>query len=112
MVTKRVYGGRWAAASRGYLQQHPLCVMCEQQGIRSAASVVDHIIPHRLKAALKSNDPVAIKAAQRLFWDKKNWQSLCNPHHSSTKQRMEKRGAEIGCDVNGIPLDPNSHWRK
>ncbi|MCM8729329.1 HNH endonuclease, partial [Enterobacter hormaechei] len=26
-------------------------------------------------------------------------------------QRMEKSGAVIGCDANGYPLDPASHWR-
>jgi hypothetical protein len=25
---------------------------------------------------------------------------------------MEKRGVVIGCDENGNPLDPNSHWMK
>ncbi|HFG0619160.1 TPA: HNH endonuclease, partial [Yersinia enterocolitica] len=34
------------------------------------------------------------------------------PHHDSTKQRMEKSGVVIGCDMNGIPIDPNSHWNK
>ncbi|MGS4774586.1 HNH endonuclease, partial [Klebsiella pneumoniae subsp. pneumoniae] len=27
-------------------------------------------------------------------------------------QRMEKRGTVIGCDENGMPLDPASHWFK
>ncbi|HHT2862347.1 TPA: HNH endonuclease, partial [Citrobacter freundii] len=45
-----------------------------------------------------------------LFWSKDNWQPLCKAHHDSTKQRMEKSGAVIGCDANGYPLDPASHW--
>ncbi|MDF7455764.1 HNH endonuclease, partial [Proteus mirabilis] len=47
-----------------------------------------------------------------LFWDTKNFQSLCELHHNSTKQRIEKSGKVIGCNADGIPLDPNSHWNK
>lgn len=46
------------------------------------ASVVDHIINHKFKAAMDSGDAAAIAKAKRLFWDsEKNWQSLCKPHH-------------------------------
>jgi 5-methylcytosine-specific restriction endonuclease McrA len=86
--------------------------MCHEQGRIVAATVVDHIIPHKLKEALKSGNKAAIAKAQTLFWDKENWQGLCATHHNSTKQRMEKSGAVIGCDANGYPLDPNSHWSK
>ncbi|MGL9721541.1 HNH endonuclease [Symbiopectobacterium sp.] len=92
------------------MRAYPLCRMCQEQGRVTAAVVVDHIIPHKLKEALKSGNKIAIAKAQTLFWDKKNWQGLCVPHHSSTKQRMEKRDKIIGCDENGIPLDPDSHW--
>lgn len=109
----RVYGSRWDKARRLFLQANPLCVMCHQQGRTAAATVVDHITPHRLKEALKSGDKETIAKAQKLFWDSSNWQGLCTSHHNSTKQKMEKRGAGlIGCDVNGYPLDPDSHWNK
>lgn len=108
----RVYGSRWDKARRSFLVMHPLCVMCQQQGRTVAAKVVDHIIPHKLKDAINSGDRAAIALAQKLFWDTNNWQSLCIPHHNSTKQRMEKRGVVIGCDENGNPLDPSSHWMK
>nr|MBG2751671.1 HNH endonuclease [Proteus mirabilis]MBG2863660.1 HNH endonuclease [Proteus mirabilis]MBI6301849.1 HNH endonuclease [Proteus mirabilis]MBI6527505.1 HNH endonuclease [Proteus mirabilis] len=29
-----------------------------------------------------------------------------------TKQRIEKSGKVIGCNADGIPLDPNSHWHQ
>jgi 5-methylcytosine-specific restriction protein A len=45
--------------------------MCDQP-----ASVVDHIKPHR--------------GDRKLFWERSNWQPLCQHHHSSTKQRMER----------------------
>lgn len=112
MKEPRIYGSKWDKARRGFLQQNPLCVMCAQQGRTVAAVVVDHIEPHKLKDAIKSGNSTALSKAQKLFWDKKNWQGLCTPHHSGTKQRMEKSGTVIGCDADGMPLDPNSHWSK
>ncbi|CNI97684.1 Uncharacterised protein [Yersinia pseudotuberculosis] len=112
MKEPRVYGSRWAKARAAFLRDNPLCVMCKQQGRIEAATVVDHIEPHKLKEALMSGNTVQIAKAQKLFWDRKNWQAICTPHHDSTKQRMEKSGVVIGCDDSGIPTDPNSHWNK
>lgn len=55
---------------------HPLCVMCSAEARTMAASVVDHIKPHR--------------GDQTLFWDRTNWQPLCKPHHDSDKARQER----------------------
>ncbi|ECT1023834.1 HNH endonuclease, partial [Salmonella enterica] len=104
----RIYGSKWDKARLVFLREHPLCVMCQEQGRVVLATVVDHIKPHRLKEALLSEKPVAIAQAQKLFWDRKNWQGLCKSHHDSTKQRMEKSGRIIGCNADGIPLDPGS----
>jgi len=106
----RVYTSRWTKAAKTYLVSHPLCVMCQRQGRGTPATGVDHIKPHRLKQAIKSGDKAAITEAQRLFWDQDNWQGLCSTHHDSTKQRIEKAGREIGCGLDGIPLDANHHW--
>jgi 5-methylcytosine-specific restriction protein A len=96
-TTERGYGWQWQQARKQYLQENPLCVMCAPK--LRLANVVDHKIPHR-------GDPV-------LFWDRNNWQSLCKPHHDSTKQRQDKRaGAEIGSDARGVALDPNHHWNR
>ncbi|AMR17050.1 TPA: HNH endonuclease [Klebsiella pneumoniae] len=108
----RIYGSKWDRERLIFLRAHPLCIMCQEQSRVTAATVVDHIIPHKLKEALRSGDSQAIAKAQKLFWSRKNWQGLCKQHHDSTKQRMEKRGAVIGCDENGMPLDPASHWFK
>lgn len=75
--TKRLYGYAWQKARKDFLDEHPLCVMCLSEDRTTAASVVDHIKPHRGDA--------------RLFWDCSNWQSLCKDHHDSTKQREERR---------------------
>ncbi|MDC8756249.1 HNH endonuclease [Janthinobacterium fluminis] len=76
--TQRGYGYKWQQARAGYLSKYPLCVYCAKAGLTRAATVVDHIVAHQGDMAL--------------FWDRSNWQSLCAPCHSSTKQREEARG--------------------
>lgn len=48
--------------------RHPFCVECEKEGREEPATQTDHIIPH--------------KGDMKLFWDRKNWQGLCDHHHS------------------------------
>jgi len=67
-AAKRGYDRHWRKTAKGWLNRHPLCAECERHGRTTAADVVDHIIPHR-------GDKV-------LFWDRENWQSLCNPCHN------------------------------
>ena len=62
-----LYGERWRRARKAFLAKHPVCVQCEREGKLAAASVVDHIRPHRGDLAL--------------FWDINNWQALCKQHH-------------------------------
>lgn len=93
---ERGYGSRWKKARDIYLQSNPLCVYCKEDGIITAANVVDHVIPHM--------------GDQGLFWDTGNWQALCNPHHDSTKAREEHKGVRIGGNESGQPTDPDSHW--
>jgi len=86
----RGYTHRWDKARATYLRSHPLCVMCEREGRVTAATVVDHIVPHR--------------GDQRLFWDvENNWQSLCKSHHDSAKQR-EERGRTQAVGEDGWPV--------
>ena len=49
------------------LHRHPLCVECQRNGRYIAATVVDHIQPHR--------------GDTKLFWDESNWQPLCKACH-------------------------------
>jgi len=78
-AAQRGYDSRWKKARIYHLACNPLCGMCKAQGLIKAATVVDHINPHRGDKAL--------------FWDTSNWQSLCAACHNSTKQRQEHRGA-------------------
>lgn len=66
-AAQRGYNSAWRKARAGYLARHPLCVQCLADGITTAATVVDHIRPHR--------------GDQRLFWNRDNWQPLCKRHH-------------------------------
>lgn len=94
--SQRGYNSRWQKARASFLLKHPLCQMHERLGAVVAATVVDHIVPHRGDSAL--------------FWDRSNWQSLCKPCHDRHKQRLERSGVEVGCDLSGVPLDAGHHW--
>lgn len=81
----------WRRIRSAQLARQPLCVMCARQGTVRAATVADHIKPHRGSSAL--------------FFDAGNLQSLCKAHHDSAKQSDEARGysSEVGLD--GWPID-------
>jgi 5-methylcytosine-specific restriction protein A len=66
--------------------------MCFEEGRIQAASVVDHIIPHK-------GDLVR-------FSSYVNTQSLCKLCHDSTKQIIEKRGYSTKIGSDGWPIDP------
>ena len=99
--TERLYDYRWQKARETFLRQHPLCQcpQCDDGRKRvRAATVVDHIKAHR--------------GDQALFWDTSNWQALSKDCHDSYKSQLERSGRVAGCDVNGIPVDPNHHWNQ
>jgi len=75
-TTERGYDGRWKKAREAYLRKHPLCLYCEREGRITAATVVDHIVPHRGDKAI--------------FWDSSNWQPLCKACHDSVKAKEER----------------------
>ena len=70
----RGYGNQWRKASKQFLEHHPLCVKCREEGKFVKATVVDHIVPHR--------------GDSELFWDRGNWQALCKKCHDR-KTRQE-----------------------
>ena len=71
----RGYGHKWRVARATWLRAHPLCVFCERAGYVTAATVVDHIVPHCGNMAL--------------FWLRTNWQGLCDTCHASVKAKLE-----------------------
>lgn len=66
-ATARGYGAKWRTTSAAFLRRHPLCVRCQAAGRTAAATVTDHIVPHR--------------GDLKLFWDRTNWQPLCTTCH-------------------------------
>lgn len=78
---------RWQQKRARQLAKHPLCRMCMDEGRVTKATVADHIKPHR-------DDP-------DLFWNGE-LQSLCGPHHNSTKQALEKGGKPKPMRVIGV----------
>ncbi|MFC7518706.1 HNH endonuclease [Herbaspirillum sp. GCM10030257] len=85
---QRGYTSAWTRAARFYLQAHPLCERCAKAGRITAATVVDHRIPHRLKQAIDSGIEALIDAARTLFWDSKNnWCPLCKRCHDMKTAR-------------------------
>lgn len=75
---QRGYDAEWKKHRDQFLLEHPLCVECRRKGYVMPATVVDHIVPH--------------KGDKELFWDKKNWQPLCETHHN-IKTASEDRGS-------------------
>lgn len=65
----RGYTSKWRVARALFLRQNPLCRAHQQRGELAAATEVDHIVPHR--------------GDMKLFWNRKNWQSLCATCHSA-----------------------------
>lgn len=57
------------------LLREPFCRVCAAQGLRTRATVVDHIAPHRGDWAL--------------FVDEGNLQSLCKRHHDAKTAREQ-----------------------
>lgn len=68
---------RWQRIRAQQLNAEPLCAYCLNIGRTTAATVCDHVEPH--------------KGDERLFWHGP-FQSLCKQCHDSDKQRIEKGG--------------------
>ena len=87
---------RWIKGRRRFLDKHPLCLYCQRRGLVRAATIVDHVIPH--------------KGDERLFFDESNWQPLCKTCHDQVKQAEEHGRMVLGADADGVPLDPRHPW--
>jgi 5-methylcytosine-specific restriction enzyme A len=106
-AAQRGYDSRWRRARARYLAEHPLCASCLAEARLTAATVVDHLMPHG--------------GDRQLFWDGQ-WQGLCKPCHDSKtvrdgRWRRQSRGEQQvrhvrGCDIYGMPLDPNHPWNR
>jgi hypothetical protein len=66
--------------------------MCSRAGLRTRATIVDHLRAHR--------------GSHELFFAYSNTQSLCEHHHNATKQAEEARGYSAAVGADGMPIDP------
>lgn len=82
----------WQKTRLAQLYAEPLCRFCEQMGRTTAANVADHVVPHR--------------GDEYLFYYGE-LQSLCEPCHAITKQRLETFGYDSIAGADGYPIDPN-----
>jgi 5-methylcytosine-specific restriction endonuclease McrA len=73
-----------------------LCERCEEKGFTTFATVVDHIKP----LALGGSD------------EDSNTRNLCDPcHHEVTAEQFDQQ-CTMGCDADGLPVDPSHPWNR
>lgn len=92
---------RWQRLRKLKLSSEPLCEGCK---------------PHRLTPASHVDHVRAISDGGAPFPGLDGLRSYCQPCHSAKTARGVEAGAvrsskpRKGCDVNGLPLDPNHPW--
>lgn len=84
-------GAAWKKLRAYVLSGEPLCRHCTARGLTVVATEVDH-----------RNGP----ADNRL----ESLQPLCKPCHSKLTNADLGRSVSMGCDSNGMPLDPVHPW--
>ena len=89
--TQRGYGSKWQRYRAAYLSraENALCRICQQNGIVKAASVIDHIVPHR--------------GDWKLFWDSNNHQPLCPRCHNQKTVREDGGFGNRRMERNAMP---------
>jgi 5-methylcytosine-specific restriction endonuclease McrA len=80
----------WKRRRAFQLAACPLCAICQAQGRSTAATVVDHVVPHR-------GDWNLFKLGEL--------QSLCVNCHNNAKQSIETRGYDKTIGLDGLPVD-------
>lgn len=87
-------GAAWRKLRALVLSEKPLCEHCERRGWIVQATDVDH----------KDNDPSNN--------DRDNLASLCHSCHSHKTMASMGCNVYMGCDLNGMPLDPDHPWNR
>ena len=71
---RRGYTKHWWRERTAYLDDHPYCLGCAAIGLRTIATVADHVVPHQ--------------GDKSKFWAE--LQPLCKWHHDSVKPVLER----------------------
>lgn len=88
----------WKRLRAQVLAEEPLCRMCAARGLVAPATDVDHIEDSREDYTDDNS--------------RENLQALCHECHSLKTAASMDKSIYLGCDVNGIPLDPANPWNK
>ena len=101
-MSKWPYGtARWQKVRAAKLREEPLCELCLKIARIEPATVVDHLV-----AISKGGDPFPPLYALM---------ALCERCHNTKTRVVEQLGRKFlvrGCDVNGMPLDPDHPWNR
>ncbi|MGY8679560.1 HNH endonuclease [Bradyrhizobium sp. UFLA05-153] len=92
---------RWQNIRGAKLREQPLCELCLDAGRVEVATVVDHLV-----AISKGGEPFPPLYALL---------SLCASCHNTKTRVIEQLGRKFlfrGCDINGMPLDPDHPWNR
>ena len=92
--TLALNGKAWRVLRARVLDGEPLCRMCQAFGFMTEATDVDHI----------NGDPGDNSTD--------NLQPLCHECHSLKTAADHGKAVNLGCDVSGMPLDPNHPWNR
>ena len=87
-------GAAWQRLRASVLSGEPLCRLCTAQGKTVPATDVDH------RDGNPGNN------------DMLNLAPLCHECHSRKTAADHGQRVRYGCDINGLPLDPDHPWRK
>ena len=88
---------RWQRLRKVKLSENPLCETCERRERMTPAVDVDHVL--------------AIARGGPAFPTMAGLRALCHSCHSIKTNALDRAGGKgvaiKGCDVNGLPLDPD-----
>lgn len=88
----------WQRLRAQVLAEEPLCRACAARGLVVRATDVDHIEDSRDDYSDDNR--------------RENLQPLCHECHSLKTAASMGKSVTLGCDANGLPLDPNHHWNQ
>lgn len=88
----------WQRLRAQVLAEEPLCRACAARGLVVRATDVDHIEDSRDDYSDDNR--------------RENLQPLCHECHSLKTAASMGKSVTLGCDADGLPLDPNHHWNR
>ncbi|RWN34526.1 MAG: HNH endonuclease [Mesorhizobium sp.] len=87
----------WFVIRARQLRREPFCVFCARTGVRTPATICDHIERHR---------------GDRFRFFAGPFQSLCKRCHDSAKQSEEINGYSSAVGADGCPQDPRHPFNR